>query len=380
MRLLAILLTLICCAAAHTAEVNGVRTWPAPDHTRVVLDLDRPVDYKVFSLDDPYRVVLDIKKSQFKTSLPRPKRNDKVLKRVRVGIQDGADLRVVLDVHQATNVKSFLLEPNEQYGDRLVIDLASARSKPAKDPAPSLPYQPPRDVVIAIDAGHGGEDPGATGPGGVREKNVVFAVSRKLASLINKQQGMRAILTRDGDYYIGLRNRMDKAREHKADLFVSIHADAFHDPRVQGSSVYVLSEKGASSEAARWLADRENAADFIGGVPLRDKDDVLKSVLLDLSQTAAMDASNKAARQVLRALQGVGRVHKRRVQYAGFAVLKSPDTPSILVETAFISNPNEERRLSSSKHQRELSTAIMEGIRGYFSENPPPGTLLAMHN
>jgi N-acetylmuramoyl-L-alanine amidase len=234
-----------------------------------------------------------------------------------------------------------------------------------------------RDLIVAIDAGHGGKDVGARGPSGTHEKDVVLAIARKLAVLVDNEPGMRPVLVRDGDHFIRLRDRMKKARAQGADLFVSIHADAFSDHRARGSSVFVVSERGATSEMARILADQENAADLVGGVSLNDKDELLKSVLLDLSQAASIEASMNVADNVLGELKQIGNVHKSRVQQAGFMVLKSPDVPSILVETAFISNPTEERLLRDARHQRRLAQAIMKGIRAYFRENPPPGTVMA---
>ncbi len=234
-----------------------------------------------------------------------------------------------------------------------------------------------RALIVAIDAGHGGKDVGARGPSGTHEKDVVLAIARKLAALVEKEPGMRPVLVRDGDYFIRLRDRMHKARKQHADLFVSIHADAFDDHRARGSSVFVVSERGATSEMARILADQENAADLAGGVSLNDKDELLKSVLLDLSQSASIEASMNVADNVLGELKQIGNVHKSRVQQAGFMVLKSPDVPSILVETAFISNPAEERLLRDSRHQQRLAAAIMKGIRAYFRDNPPPGTVMA---
>jgi len=232
-----------------------------------------------------------------------------------------------------------------------------------------------------VDAGHGGEDPGASGSRfRTKEKNVTLQIARRLKRLIDAQPGMRAVLTRSGDYYIGLRKRMALARKHRADLFVSIHADAFRDKRVRGSSVYVLSKRGASSEAARWLAESENSADLVGGVSLDDKDDVLASVLLDLSQSATQHASLSAASEVYGQLRQVGKVHGRRVQQAGFMVLKSPDVPSMLVETGFISNPKEERNMRDPKHQERMARAIMAGVKKFFAKAPPPGTLLAERN
>jgi N-acetylmuramoyl-L-alanine amidase len=231
--------------------------------------------------------------------------------------------------------------------------------------------------VIAIDAGHGGEDPGAKGPSGVYEKDVVLQISRRLARKVDAEPGMRAVMIREGDYYIGLRKRVHKARVARADLFVSIHADAFHDRRVRGSSVYTLSQRGASSEAARWLAEKENRSDLVGGIDLDDKDDLLASVLLDLSLSATMQSSRQAADTVLQELRRLGKTHKPRVQHAGFLVLKAPDIPSMLVETAFISNPVEERRLRDPAHQERLAEAVMVGIRGYFRAFPPAGTWIA---
>jgi len=309
------------------------------------------------------------------------------IERLRYARRDDKDLRVVLDLHHSLAVDASLLPPRKQYGDRLVVNLVEKPEAAAAVPAARRQSRPadadeladtaPRDIVIAVDAGHGGEDVGAIGPSGVYEKDIVMAISRELVAVINRHPGMRAVLVRQGDYYVGLRERMIKAREQQADLFISIHADAFTDRRVRGSSVYVLSQRGASSEAARWLAENENASDLIGGVRLDDKDDVLKSVLLDLSQTASLDASIDAANAVLGALKGLGSVHKREVQHAGFMVLKSPDIPSLLVETAFISNPAEERRLRSKDFQRQLAASMFTGIRAYFEENTPPGTRLA---
>jgi len=303
-----------------------------------------------------------------------------VVKGLRSGSRNKGDLRLVLDLVSPVKPKSFVLKPNDQYGHRLVIDLFNAGKVKKREPKTVKAVTRPtklRDLVIAVDAGHGGDDPGARGRKGTREKDVVLGIARKLAAKINKEPGMKAVLVRDGDYYIGLRKRIDKARKHRADLFISIHADAFRDRRVHGSSVYVLSRRGASSEMARWLAARENAADLVGGVSLDDKDDLLAEVLLDLAQTATLETSTGAASNVLSELKRLGKVHKRQVQHAGFVVLKSPDIPSMLVETAFISNPSEENRLRSRKHQQKVANAIFKGVRRYFVSNPPVGTRLA---
>lgn len=364
-------------------EVSGVRLSATAGKTRVVLDLGGTVEFNVFELDSPDRVVIDLRDARLTAKLPTVKPDETIVKRLRSGIREGTDLRIVLDLHGPVNIESRLLAPDRKKSHRLEVALsrdesrAIGRSAASKQRNTVRPHQHLRDVIIAIDAGHGGADPGAAGVGGTKEKDVVLAIARRLASLVNNERGMRAVLIRDGDHFISLRQRMQKARRHKADLFISLHADAFRDHRVQGSSVYVLSERGASSEAARWLAEQENNADLVGGVTLSDKDPILKSVLLDLSQTAAMHASFTAAEQVLRALGEVGRLHKRHVQSAGFVVLKSPDIPSMLIETAFISNPREERRLTQSAHQIKLAKAILRGVREYFHQYPPPDSLLA---
>lgn len=379
---LTLLLLLFAAAAGWAAEVQRLRMWPAPDNTRVVLDVSGPVDYRLFRMAGPDRVVIDIRNARVAGDIGVAGHDSRLLRGVRHAPRGNGDLRVVLDLHRAVQVRDSLLAPNREYGHRLVIDLVdpaapAVTAEPAPAPVATQRLAAGREVLVAIDPGHGGEDPGAIGGRGSREKDIVLAISRRLERLINAEHGMRAFLVRDGDYYVGLRQRMERARAGGADLFVSIHADAFRDARVHGSSVYVLSQNGASSEAARWLAERENAADFVGGVTLQDKDDLLKSVLLDLSQTAALEASIDVAARLIDELAGLGKVHKRRVQHAGFAVLKSPDIPSVLVETAFISNPQEERRLRDGNYQEKLARALRDGIRVYFRENPPPGTLLA---
>jgi len=364
---------------AQQVVVNGLRMWTAPDHTRLVFDISDGIEHSVFTLEDPQRLVIDLKSADARFTLPELGPSDPLISTIRTGSRnEGKDLRVVLDLKTLVRPKSFLLKPNPQYGHRLVVDLFDA-GEPGMSQVvrKSIEQARSRDVVVAIDAGHGGEDPGARGPKGVQEKDVVLAIARKLANLVEKEPGMQPALIRDGDYYIPLRARIDKAHDARADLFVSIHADAFRDRRVQGSSVFTLSERGASSEAARWLADSENASDLIGGVTLDDKGDVLASVLLDLSQTATLEASSNLAQEMLSELRQAGKVHKRNVQSAGFVVLKSPDIPSVLVETAFISNPEEERKLNDPRHQQRFAEGLMKGIRDYFNRYPPPGTLLA---
>lgn len=363
---------------ANPVELENVRIWAAPDNTRIVFDISSRVEHKLETLSDPHRVVLDIQNARLRNSPAQPLAADKFLKEVRSAMRNPNDLRIVLDLKREARIKSFLLPPNQQYGHRLVVDLYSADEQQEIQFA-SINRTPGalRDVVLAIDPGHGGEDPGARGPSGMYEKEIVLQISKQLAVMINQERGMRAVLTREGDYFLPLRKRMQIARQHKADLFISIHADAFKDPRVNGSSVYILSQRGASSEAARWLAERENASDLIGGVNLDVNDNMLASVLLDLSQTASLEMSIDVADRVLTGLKSISKVHKRQVQSAGFAVLKSPDVPSILVETAYISNPEEERKLRDRNYQGKLAGAILHGLRNYFNEYAPEGTLLA---
>lgn len=367
-------------AWALDARVEGVRLWTAPDHTRLVFDVSAAVQHKLFGLKGPERLVIDFQQSQAAEALAGLALENRHLSGLRYANRKGGGLRVVLDLKQAVRPQSFLLKPNGPYGHRLVLDLYDPAGKGTKPKIAksTRDVSRPRDVVIAIDAGHGGEDSGAVGRSHrTYEKDVVLAVAKRMARLVNQQPGMKAVLVRDGDYFIPLRKRMDIARKHNADLFVSIHADAFHDRRVRGSSVYVLSRKGASSEAARWLAESENAADLVGGVSLDDKDDVLASVLLDLSQSATRQVSLEAAGDMYQELRKHGKVHGRKVQQAGFAVLKSPDIPSMLVETAFISNATEERNLRDPNYQERLAKALLRGVKGYFEKAPPPGTLLA---
>ncbi len=375
-----IILLLLIAATGQAAPVavQNLRMWQAPDETRLVFDIAAPVEHTVFTLTSPDRVVIDLKNASLSRPLAQPTVEDKVLAEIRSAVRPNGDLRVVLDLKTRVRPKSFLLRPNRSYGHRLVLDLRKGDGRVLPRKASAWQGRGKlRDVVVAIDAGHGGEDPGATGRRGTREKDVVLAIARELERQMMREPGMRPVMVRTGDYYIRLRKRIEIARAERADLFVSIHADAFRDRRVRGSSVYALSQNGATSEAARWLAERENSADLIGGVSLDDTDDLLASVLLDLSQTATIEASLDIGDEVLEGLKRLGKTHKPRVQQAGFAVLKSPDIPSILVETAFISNPQEEKRLRDPRHQRRLATAILKGVRAYFRTHAPPGTFLA---
>ena len=363
--------------ASAGLDVRGVRLWAAPDSTRLVLDTSGPVQHTVSRLHNPERLIIDIPAARLLPSVRQKLPSGGVIREVRTAQRNKTDLRIVLDLARTVKAKSFALKPNQQYGHRLVVDLLS-RAAPAKASQPvKTAIAQRRELVIAIDAGHGGEDPGAKGRRGTREKDVVLKIARKLVTLVNREPGMRAVLTRKGDYFLSLRKRMQKAREAHADMFVSIHADAFHDRSARGASVFILSSRGASSEMARWLAKQENASDLVGGVSLDDKDDLLKEVLLDLAQTATRQSSAEAASHVLKEMQRIGKTHKRRVQKAGFVVLKSPDIPSMLIETAFISNPGEEKRLRSPGHQQKIAKAIMKGIRTYFAGKLPQGLRMA---
>ncbi len=389
--------------AATPVEVKTVRIWIAPEETRLVLDTSGDLSHKIFALSNPDRLVIDVENARLQSSIPRPEGQDVVLVGLRSASMGGDRVRLVLDLKQAVRAKSFMMKPNDRYGHRLVVELEprgqesqagtpvtprraeESRDATAKKPEASVKPKSlvtaaarvPKELVVAIDAGHGGEDPGAIGSDDTKEKDVVLAVARELAALVRKEPGMRPVMIRDGDYFISLGKRVEKARRQQADLFVSIHADAYQDDSVRGSSVFTLSHRGASSEAARWLADRENRSDLVGGVDLDDKDNVLASVLLDLSQSATMEASLRAADKVLSRLKKVGDVHKSSVQQAGFVVLKAPDVPSMLVELAFISNDEEEERLRSAQNQQQFARALMSGIRDHFKTYRTPGNRAA---
>ncbi len=366
--------------AAGAAEVRELRVASSTERTRLVLDLSASVDYRLFSLENPHRIVIDLKSATMGSAARVPDFRPGVLQRVRTGVQNGRDLRVVLDLDRGVRPRSFIEPPGDGRGHRLVIDLPAGDGNLAEAPARTVQTALPssdRDIIIAIDAGHGGRDPGAIGPAGTFEKTITLAVAREIARQVNAMRGYKAVLIRDSDVFIPLEQRYRLARQAQADLFVSIHADAAPRSTAAGSSVYVLSTRGATNEAARWLADRENAADLVGGVKLDDKDNTLAAVLLDLAQSATMKASEDSANQVLNALKRVGKAHKPAVERANFVVLRSPDVPSMLVEAAFLSNPGEERKLNDPDYRRRLSAAVADGIRDFFSLQPPPGTWVA---
>jgi len=359
-------------ATAKTADIESVRVWSGPDHTRAVFDISAQADYQLFELDNPPRVVIDVAAGRLKSNLDLPENRD--IKGIRYS-ENKNRVRLVLDLKKDFKPKSFLLKPTGKYGHRLVVDLNHKQEQEEKTIAQAVPEN--RDVLVAIDAGHGGEDPGAIGAAGTYEKHVTLNIAKALAKKINAQKGMRAMIIRDGDYYIKHRERFEKARKHRADLFVSIHADAFHSSKVNGASVYILSKRGASSEAAAWLAESENKSDSIGGVVIEDKRDMLSQVLYDLSQNSAMEESHKAAQSVHASMKKVVKLHGQGFGQANFLVLKSPDVPSMLIETGYISNPDDEKNLKSPTHIDKLTNQIASGIRHYFYQSPPPRTWIA---
>ncbi|KYC29221.1 N-acetylmuramoyl-L-alanine amidase AmiC [Sterolibacterium denitrificans] len=406
---LTLLVTRTGIAGPQAPSIIAVRAWPARDYTRITLEHSAPLKFSYLQLADPDRLVVDLEGVEFNSVLQNlPDKisvADPYIKLIRAGRNRPGVVRIVIELKSTpggVKPQVFTLGPVGEYAHRLVFDLYpgepvdpllalldgindGAAGNPGTDNAalklddtlgkaqPGKAEKPAVDrlVTVVIDPGHGGEDPGAIGRGGSYEKHVTLSISRRLKAKIDAEPNMRAVLTRDGDYFIPLHQRVQKARRLQADLFVSVHADAFIKPTARGSSVFVLSETGASSVAARWLAQRENAADLIGGVNLGVKDPYLARTLLDLSQTATNNDSLKLGKAVLGELGGINTLHKPHVELAGFAVLKAPDIPSILVETAFISNPEEERRLIDEAYQDKMAEALLRGLKRYFASNPP---------
>ena len=397
-----LLLSLLGHGVARAAQIVAVRVWPAKDYTRVTLENDSKLKATHFTIKDPHRLVVEIEgvdlDTKLKSLVAKIQSNDPYIAQVRVGQNRPGVVRLVFDLKEEIQPQVFTLDPVGEYKHRLIFDLyPQTPSDPITEllkkgsTPPIVTEKVPADlsdtakssedddkdgqkltrlVTIALDPGHGGEDPGAVGRGGSLEKNVVLSIARRLKARLEQQANVRVMLTRDGDYFVPLNVRVQKARKVQADLFVSIHADAFIEPTARGSSVFALSEKGASSTAARWLANKENAADLIGGINIRSKNQHLASVLLDLSTTAQINDSLKLAKSVLGEIGTINRLHKAQVEQAGFAVLKAPDIPSILVETAFISNPEEEARLSDENYQDQMADALMRGIRKYLLKHP----------
>lgn len=369
-----ILLMFIALPAGATT-VDQVRVHQSPVRTRVVFELSNSVQHNLFSLTDPRRLVIDIESAVLNTDLEAVDLKQSPLLKIRSGVRDGSDLRVVFDLAGVVRPTSFSLEPVRQYGDRLVVDLhlPEPRKQVQEDPFD----QELRDVIIAIDAGHGGDDPGATGYAGIYEKDVVLSIATLLNNLFQTMPGYRAVMIRNGDYYIELRRRTLIARENHADVFLSIHADTFRSSSVNGVSVFALSDKGATSETARILAEKENETDLIGGVSLKDKDEMLLHVVLDFASAASLSASLEIGEKILGQISRFNNLHKRRVEQASFVVLKSPEIPSLLIETGFISNPNEGKKLATRQHQQRIANGIYEGVRQYMEDSPPQGTFLA---
>jgi len=398
-----LLLSLLPVRFVNAAQIAAVRVWPANDYTRVTLETDSKLKSSHFLVSDPNRLVVEIEgvelDAKLKSLVAKIQPNDPYIAQVRIGQNRPGVVRMVFDLKAEIQPQVFALSPVGEYRHRLVFDLYPAHpvdliaellKRPRPAPLPEIPgadstASPPlaksespaeeplamtRMVTIALDPGHGGEDPGAVGRGGHFEKNVVLAIAYRLKSRLEQQPNTRVMLTRDGDFFVPLHVRVAKARKVQADLFVSIHADAFIEPTARGSSVFALSEKGASSTAARWLANKENAADLIGGINIRSKNQQLASVLLDLSTTAQINDSLKLAKHVLGEIGTINRLHKPQVEQAGFAVLKAPDIPSILVETAFISNPEEEAKLTDERYQDQMADALARGIRRYLQKHP----------
>ncbi len=378
----------ITAVSAHAAtELRSLRIESQPDTTQIRIDLSASTPTRWFMLEQPRRLVVDLSNTvKPKQTLPPA---SGAVRALRAGPQANGDLRLVFEIDPAAQLQPVGSEGSSSRTAALAFSLSSpAGASAAVTPVSRAPlkevkaaHAPPtsgREVVVAIDAGHGGQDPGAIGRAGTYEKDVVLDISKRLAARINQEPGMRAVLTRDGDYFLKHRERIRRARAAGAQLFVSVHADAVRDPSVSGSSVYVLSEKGASDEQSRWLADRENAADLAGGISLDDKDPVIASVLVDLAQSAQIGQSVVAAERVLRSLRRVNEVRKPQVQQAGFLVLKSPDIPSMLVETAFISSPSDERLLNIESKRAELADAIFDGVRQFFLDHPPEGSRFAL--
>jgi N-acetylmuramoyl-L-alanine amidase len=384
--------------------VSSTRIWPASEYTRLTLESDTPINYSLILLKSPDRVVLDLEDviltSEIKKLPGKISTDNLYIRALRIGLFKPGILRLVLDLKSEVKPQAFVLKPVGDYGHRLVLDIYPASppdplmvllNEGAVKSAQANAYEhiksdrksrtttagnkktdlTVRLITVAIDPGHGGEDPGAMSKRGTYEKNITLAIARKLKAKIDAEPNMRAALTRDGDYFLSLPMRLEKARKLNADLFVSIHADAFVKPHARGSSVFTLSESGATSAAARWLAKKENDADLIGGVNLDTKDPYLNKTLLDLSLSQTREDSHTLAREVLSEIGEINHLHKNNVEQAGFAVLKSPDIPSILVETAFISNPDEEKKLRNKAYQDKMAKAMLDGIKRYFSKNPP---------
>ncbi|MFY8273672.1 N-acetylmuramoyl-L-alanine amidase [Pseudoalteromonas sp. SSDWG2] len=377
------ILFLWACIASAQNKIESVRVWPSPDSTRVVFDMTEKPDYSFFMLSNPRRLVVDINDTEHRTNYPNIDKNHQLINVIRSSTpKKKGSTRIVFELLKASKPVVFSLAPTGPYKDRLVIDLYDKSDGQQVQKAPkNRTLEKDRDIVIAIDAGHGGEDPGSIGPSGTYEKDITLQIAKRLQSLINAERGMKAHMVRSGDYFIKVNSRSAKAREKKADFLVSIHADAFTSPQPRGASVWVLSLRRANSEIGKWIEDREKHSELLGGAAdvIRDtaSEKYLAQTLLDMSMDHSMKTGFKVAEETVKELRKVAKMHKRYPQAASLGVLKSPDIPSILVETGFISNPQEEKLLKSASHQQKLAQAVFKSIRGYFQQNPPDDSLFA---
>lgn len=376
--------------SVSAAQIRNARLWNSADKVRLVLDLSGPVQYKTFSLSAPERLIIDVSSARLGGDFSQLNLADTPIRAIRSGPFGQGDTRIVLDLTQPLQLNSFLLPPQDGQGHRLVLDLSApgkaalsiaAASAPLvkSQAAPGKPH-PKRDIIVVVDPGHGGKDPGAVGAKGEREKDVVLAIARLLAKRLKREKGFDVKLVRNDDFFVPLRKRVEIARKHQADLFISVHADAAPRLTASGASVYALSEGGATSATARLMAQRENGADLLGAstlLNLKDKDPMLAGVIVDMSMNATIAASLQLGSTVLESLSGITTLHQKRVEQAGFAVLKSPDVPSILVETGFISNSCDSQRLVTARHQQALADGLFNGLQRYFEKNPPANSYLA---
>lgn len=370
--------------SVSATQIRSARLWRSDEKLRLVFDLSGPVRYKTFTLTAPQRLIIDVSGASVVADFSQLALNGTVIRSIRSGHSGHGDTRIVLDLSNPVLLNSFLLAPQEGQGHRLVLDLVSAKSVP-KIPmvpreTPQMKVHPRRDIIVVVDPGHGGKDPGAVGAKGEREKDVVLSIAQLLARRLKKEKGFDVKLVRNDDFFVPLRKRVEIARQHKADMFISVHADAAPRLTASGASVYCLSEGGATSATARFMAQRENGADLLGAtrlLNLKDKDPMLAGVILDMSMNATIAASLQLGSTVLGSLAGITTLHQKRVEQAGFAVLKSPDVPSILVETGFISNPRDSQRLVTARHQQAVANGLFEGLQRYFAKNPPIDSYLA---
>lgn len=372
---------------AYATQIRNARLWRSDDKLRLVLDLSGPVQYKTFSLTSPERLIIDLSGAGLSGDFSQLVLKNSGITSIRSGHFGKNDTRIVLDLATPMQLNSFLLPPQDGQGHRLVLDLTSATQAPrqiAAEPAPLVApvdkAHPKRDIIVVVDPGHGGKDPGAVGSKGQREKDVVLSIAQLLAKRLKREKGFDVKLVRNDDFFVPLRKRVDIARQHKADMFISVHADAAPRLTASGASVYALSEGGATSATARFMAQRENGADLLGATTLlnlKDKDPMLAGVILDMSMNATIASSLQLGSSVLGSLQSITTLHQKRVEQAGFAVLKSPDVPSILVETGFISNTQDAQRLVTARHQQAVADGLFEGLKKYFQKNPPMNSYMA---